>query len=232
MEPQEPKPEQYRNRDQRAALEPSTFIRYFSVLSSQITGDFNFDFVRTMIAFFPIWISEGKDQEQIHERYISATMFIMSSLWPSVSKEYGTDRATEFDVEYQKIDSEMNACNIVEVYTKSTDDPTAKGDMEIVWGASLKDECADKNKMVEVRESKKTIFCKKEFYDQGLHCARENGYSRVNCGARGLFYRAMKMAAEKEMMDPEKSVVHINGPGVSQKGTDDYLTKTKKQLGG
>jgi hypothetical protein len=213
----------YRPREHKPA-ESSTFIRYFTVLASKINGDFSFDFTRTMISFFPIWIAEGKDQEEIHERYISATIFILSSLWPYVS-----DEITPFNKEYKEIDTAMNSCNIVEVSTKPYEDPTEKGDIQIMWGASTQH--VSDNKEVQITPSTRTIFCKKEFYEQGIHCARENGYSRVNCGARSLFYRAMKLASNAGMLDPEKNTVKIAGPGVSQKQTDDFLSKSKKQLG-
>ncbi len=215
----------YQPRHERAP-EPSTFIRYFTVLASKVDGDFDLDFIRTNIALFPLWIAEGKDQQQIHERYVNATMFILAAVHSeSVQNELDEDAREEL----ASLENEINACNIVEVYTSSTEDVTAKGDIDILWGTSMKDKDASS---VVVKDSSKRVFCRKEFYEQGLHTATENGYRRINCGARALFYRALKLAASCGMLDAEKNTISIRGRGINAEETDDYLSKTKRQLGG
>jgi len=211
-----------------ARPEPSTFMRFFEILAGKVSGRFSLDITRSVILLSSQWIAEGPNQQNMHDRYSTSTHLIMAAIYPIIRSMDDGEKKKEAMDEYESIEKIMNSCDIVEVAVVGGVNVKDTNEFRLVTKVSESDE--DGSCKTTLHELKSTVVCKQSNYNDGVMAASENGYRRVNCAARRMYYRALKLAFSIGYLNAEKPL-EVEGEGVSQKQTDDFLSKSKKQLG-
>lgn len=197
--------------------EPSTFMRFFGVLSSTVEGRFSFNITQTLIMLSSQWIAEGSTQQDIHERYSSSTNIIMAAIGPLVDEYEGED-AEEVMKEYLGIENEMNSCDIVEVDISANPNPKDMTEFKVRTKVSqcemetARDGTSTMVCRTKLNDIDSMVICKRENYNDGVLCATENGYRRVNCTARRTYYRALKLAFKIGYLGAERPL-EVEGLG-------------------
>jgi hypothetical protein len=190
-----------RGRRKEKQSEPSTFLRMVSILSSQVEGDFELDVEKLLVHLGHQWITEGKTQEDKHDRYVNSTIYILDSIGPLIEKRREVNEKDKLVVLYDEINMQMETCDDVAIsacLSQSGDMGTVM--FEISTAASKRKDCKDDKAKLETMTHK--LECLPELYDIAIKEARENGFRRLNCGARTHYRKTlglwMSLRTEKE----------------------------------
>ncbi len=189
----------------------SPFLRYFAIVASLQDNDLDVNLNKMKIMLFPDWIVEGRNQEEIHERYTNATAFIMAVISRKIEEKREEDPDNPIIAEYDELNGELGTCDVVMV----TDQKIDSGD-EIYFKmtthmSAVKDETANPGAshgrlgMVPLTQGAGND-CTESLFDSAREEARENGFRRVNCTARTNFRRALTLAYRVGYLDPEESL--------------------------
>jgi hypothetical protein len=181
--------------------ETSTFLRYMSVCAATSEGDFKFDESKAMIKTSHLWIAEAKSEEELNHRYSSATFFIMAVLSPLIERDKGSNK--DLVELFTEIEQQFATCDIVTVRSDQEGLNTSR-EMRIQCFTTHKDPRDQKTGIKEVPNSE--LICNVEDYAIALEAQRENGYRRINCTAKSLYYKAMKLAYLSGYIKPEESL--------------------------
>jgi hypothetical protein len=201
--------------------EDSTFLRWLSILTQnaqKVQGDSEIDVDRMMIMLSPLWIAEGKSQESIHERYSVITNYLLSILVGYIMDIKDKDKQKTANDEFNEIDTKLNTCDIVTVSMSRGENTLDRGEVKIKTYVSFRKlddmENIDSDQgVVSYKKLKDAeIISSTGWYEQGLHCANENGFRVANCTIRHIYYDAMKLAYTVGYLKPEYKL-KIRGAG-------------------
>ncbi|MDW5563210.1 MAG: hypothetical protein SA339_08285 [Methanomassiliicoccus sp.] len=185
----------------QTAQESSTFLRYMQVLAAMSHDDFNFDATKAMIMTSHIWIAESKSEQELNHRCTMSTSFIMSVLAPLVLGN--EEKHPEWRRLFDEIEDMMNACNIVTVGSDQAGVNDSR-EMKVFGYVSSRENKEEKASLSEVKNSE--LVCNIQDYAVALDAQKENGYRSINCTARQLYYKVMKLAYLTSYIKPEEIV--------------------------
>ena len=187
-------------------FEPSTALRVIDTLASRNpNGDFQVDDSKIIIRYAPQYCSEGQSQEDKHDRYVNMTFFILSCISPLIRK---LDQSNAFNVElmakFADIKVRLGTCHIVIVTT--TRDLAGNGGEITARTKTGRDEQNNSMGQSGLNFIDGSLNAPLEAYADVVKEARENGFRRINCSARMLFFEAMELSYLVGYMNPEENI--------------------------
>jgi hypothetical protein len=204
---------EHRGHRRMAKPEPSTYLRELSILAQRIEGDFILNSESMIINTHHLWIAEGKTQEEIHSRYVTATLYIIGAVVSEIEKIRNLDPKNKVVIDYDDLVSEMNTCGVVSV-SSTHDESGGSEEFTLDTFASISDPAKknnDESKATLTPMSKSRIECLPAQFEIAFHEARENGFMRVNCGAREHYQKAF-LLWKKLKPDDGKISIKATGP--------------------
>lgn len=186
------------------ARDVSPLLRFYDITARRTEGDFEFDLTRLKIILSPETIDEAKTQEQKHSRYNDQTIFILAAIWPTISKLNADDPMRE---EYEELEGLLGTCDVVTLEVVA-EEAGAWLAFTITTLTSMQKEKSinPQGSKIEGNPLKERIQCNSELYEVALEQARENGFRRINCAARTVWRRALKLAYSCEFIKPDQKV--------------------------
>ena len=220
--------ERRRDHEPRQAPESSTFLRFMSILASKAEGDFEFDESRSMIKLSHIWVAEAKNQEELNSRFVTSTYFIMASLAWKIELLKDSGEHADWVKEYREIETAFNTCDVV---TVSTEQAGMKDHREfrVMVSTTNKDSESQRTSLKPVPNSE--MMCNVEDLAVALEAQKENGYRRINCTAKGLYFRALKLAHVVGYIDSSKGVdMKVDKPRSEQMMSEEDMLRSKRTV--
>lgn len=203
--PQPPVRDQYQQPIRQ--FEPSTALRVIDTLASRNpNGDFNVDDSKIIIRYAPQYCSEGQSQEDKHDRYVNMTFFILSCISPIIQRMEGSADHHDLDCvsRFKDIKTRLGTCHIVIVTT--TRDLAGDGGEITARTKTGRDEQNNTIGQSGLNFIDGSLNAPLEAYADVVKEARENGFRRINCSARMLFFEALELSYLVGYMSPDENI--------------------------
>ena len=199
-------------------------LEFYDILSSRSVGDLTFNINKDQISLSPVGIKSSRGEMERYFHLITDFALTLASMSLEIEGLRKINDKDPLVTEYDALSETLKSCNLF--VTGFADNPSGRGYSIAVSIGQKKD---GDNDLGEVKASDMEV--KYDSIKYGLKAQAENGYRILNCGALQNWFRARCLAVKCELISIDDGAT-LKGSGVDKKGADDYLTRTKKQLGG
>lgn len=179
----------------------ATLAMYQAALAHPHDATFNFDHVRVQIQMAADEVAMARTEKEMFFQYTAKAVLICAALYPHVHRK----KDAKLLERYEEVKAQLKACH--EGYIQVTRNETGKlVDYTLsvmIPGTKLpSDEADDEEEEDGGNEGMQsgTVQCDPSNFDVAKIVAEENLYRRLNCTARHIFYEALEMAFETDLL--------------------------------
>jgi hypothetical protein len=174
-------------------------LAFYGISIARPDGDFEFNIIKMQIMFAPEQIALAQSEQEMYKQYCAKSDLIMSAIEPNIEllriKTTKTQTEEEIIKDYTDLLAEMESC--VEGYVGVAKDESGDDFKQYVIGINLPARMGSND----VATNGQITSAVKD-YETSINTVTENLYRRLNCNARPMFRKAMRLAVRCGYLDP------------------------------